>query len=292
MGSDSPLDSFTLVDGGRLLLWAALLLPLASRGEVSADWLGADQFEFGTPTAMRVNELYLRDPHVFLQTPFGCVDFTDNPIPFTQISFNSQIADALNGDSNPADGFLDASSLLLFRPASRNDGSPQRLDLVAGDCTAPVAGTSCTNALGVDPAIDSYLSSSAGSCLQALGGTTSGYSPGLPTMGSPCWLTRPADRLLDAQGVTVPLSDAQQGGQWSGAGIIQGLQRGFLSEAAAEQILLPNPLPGQPPIVLASLLPGGAGSCASGDDRDQHAGQSGWWFYLQFSAGEVSYVAP
>ncbi len=272
---------------------ALIFVSSGASAEVVADWLGADQFEYPPPTAYRIESLALRDPHVFLPAaPFGCLDFTDNPLPIVGVSFNGQLADALNGDENPADGLLDASSLLLFHPASSTDGSLQRLDQVAGACTAPAAGTSCTDAIGVVPTIGTYLSSAAGACLEAIAGTTSGYTPGLPSMASPCWLTRASDLDLDAQGVTVPLSDAQQGGHWASPSIDQGLLRGFISETAAEQIMIPNPLAGQPPIILASLLPGGSGSCASGDDRDMNGGVSGWWFYLEFDAVVVSYVQP
>ncbi len=270
----------------------ALLGGAAAQAEVLADWLGVDNFEFPPATAYRIESLALRDPHVFLQTPLGCVDFTDQTIPFTDVSFNGQLNDALNGDLNPADGFLDASSLLLFHPASSTDGSLQRLDQVAGACTAPAVGTSCTDATGAVPTVGTYLSSAAGACLEGIAGTTSGYTPGLPNMGSPCWLTRASDLQLDAQGVIVPLTDAQQGGQWATPSINQGLLRGFVSEVVAEQIMIPNPVPGQPAIVLASLLPGGSGSCAAGDDRDINGGISGWWFYLEFAAGEVGYAQP
>jgi len=272
----------------------ALIMASANVGaEVVADWLGVDQFEYPPATAYRIDSLALRDPHVFFPVaPFGCFDFTDTPLPIVGISFNGQLADALNGDENPADGLLDASSLLLFHPASSTDGSLERLDQVAGACTAPAAGTACTDAMGAIPSTGNYLSSSQGACLEAIAGTTSGYTPGLPMMASPCWLTRASDMALDAQGVSVPLADGQQGGHWASPAIDQGLLRGFLSETAAEQIMIPNPLPGQPPIILASLLPGGSGSCAGGDDRDINDGVSGWWFYLEFSAGVVPYVQP
>jgi hypothetical protein len=43
---------------------------------------------------------------------------------------------------------------------------------------------------------------------------------------------------------------------------------------------------GQP---LSSVLPGGAGNCAAGDDRDVLDAVTGWWFYLNYPADEVPY---
>jgi len=42
---------------------------------------------------------------------------------------------------------------------------------------------------------------------------------------------------------------------------------------------------GQP---LSALLPGGAGNCAAGDDRDMLNGEPGWWFYFAIEAERVA----
>ena len=72
-------------------------------------------------TALRINDLDLRDPHVFVN-PFGslCVDMTDTP--FAGFSVNGQLQTAIVGDANPADGFLDLSTMLLFDPLDQ--GAP------------------------------------------------------------------------------------------------------------------------------------------------------------------------
>jgi len=64
--------------------------------------------------------------------------------------------------------------------------------------------------------------------------------------------------------------------------------RGFVREIDADQILIPPDVPligGQP---LSALLPGGAGNCAAGDDRDMLNGEPGWWFYFAIEAERVA----
>ena len=68
--------------------------------------------------------------------------------------------------------------------------------------------------------------------------------------------------------------------------------RGFLREADANQIVISDPnLPGGS-VTLASLLPGGSGNCSSRNDKDQHQGESGWWFHFNFTAAPVVYTGP
>lgn len=142
------------------------------------------------------------------------------------------------------------------------------------------------------PVIGSYDGLAGGTCLETVPGTTSGYVPAVDEPAAPCFVTSPETVLLELGGVAVPLADAQLGGTWTGDpidGSAPGLLRGFLSEADADAVLLPPKLGGAP---LSSLLPGGTGSCAPGDDRDVHDGVSGWWFYLNLTAYQVDFVAP
>jgi hypothetical protein len=65
---------------------------------------------------------------------------------------------------------------------------------------------------------------------------------------------------------------------------------GFLREEDADKINLPAsyPIVGGEPISL--LLPGGAGNCSVRDDKDDHGGYSGWWFFLNFTAENVPWT--
>jgi hypothetical protein len=65
-----------------------------------------------------------------------------------------------------------------------------------------------------------------------------------------------------------------------------GLIEGFLTESEAASAF-GSAIPGGKP--LSSVLPGGAGNCSAGDDRDVVDGESGWWFYFKFIAERVVY---
>jgi hypothetical protein len=273
-------------------------LTMASTASAQAiDWLWVDGFEDDTPRAFRFDDLDLRDPHVFtlIGTPplALCFDFTDNPIPVANFSFNGAIQGAYTGDTNPADGFLDASNLLLFRPL-RQDGQPARVDAQAGQCTAPVAGTQCAPAPASTPSTYFYASQTTGTCLGAISGTlgTPAYNPPLATADAPCFRSSARTLVLDSGGVQIPLVDAQIGAALDAvpaAVLSNGVLRGFLRESDANGVLLPNPVAGQPPIPLSSLLPGGTGNCSTRNDKDNHNGETGWWFYLNFRASSVPY---
>ena len=78
----------------------------------------------------------------------------------------------------------------------------------------------------------------------------------------------------------------------SATALSSGLLRGFLRESDANQIIITDPaLPGGS-LTLASLLAGGSGSCSMRNDKDIHQGESGWWFYFNFSASQVTFTGP
>jgi hypothetical protein len=256
-------------------------------GDVSA-WSSAT----GLPepvTAYRISDLDLRDPHTFVEAVL-CFDVTDDsPLPF---SFNGSLETLITTDDD-GDGFLDLSVLLLFRPLDLA-AQDERVDLAGAICTAPAAGTVCSQDPLNDPAITTYDSLGAGVCLAPEPGTTSGYDPAVPEPAAPCFVGQPVTVIVDLGGVAVPLEQAQVAATWSGGdpptAVAGGLLRGFLSEAVADALLLPAKLPivgGQP---LSVLLPGGTGNCAAGDDRDVLGKDTGWWFYLEFTADQVEYV--
>lgn len=309
--STVPMPSVTL---GLVLLGLVVVGPAmaeprpADLAGARTDALGglifADGFESGDtsrwsnavglitpPTAFRMTDLDLRDPHVFVDLSPLCLDFTDTPIPLTDISFNGNLETLLTTDGD-MDGFLDLSPLLLFRPFDPL-AVAERVDFLGGACVLPPESTSCVPAATAVPAILSYDGSAAATCLDALAGTTSGYSPAVTGAAAPCFVTVAETLDVDLLGVTVSLQQAQIGATFFDDPVTTldpGLLRGFLSESDADEILLPPDLPvigGQP---LSVLLPGGTGNCAAGDDRDMLDGQSGWWFYFQMVADEVPFT--
>lgn len=239
----------------------------------------------------RMSDLDLRDPHVYIDLPFiGCFDFTDQPLPLgLGPSFNQQLAAAITEDSEP-DGFLDASLLLEFRPFDEL-ASALRLDFGSGLCTAPMAGTSCAPDPASVPQTTTYDGVAAGNCLTPVAGTIyPPYTPEIASPTAPCFVSAARRVVFNLNGVGLPLSELELAGEWTAipvARFVNGLMRGFLSEADAATVLLPPALPivgGQP---ISVLLPGGSGNCAAHDDRDVQNGVSGWWFYFNFPADAV-----
>ncbi len=316
--------------GRRLALFLLAALALLAPGQARAQ-IFADGFESGdtsawsvtvglAPQVFRFSDLDLRDPHVFVDAGIlGCFDFTDEPIPLAGFSFNGSLQDQITGDAD-LDGFLDLSSLLLFRQLDLS-AVGERVDFDDGLCvTPPVAfaplwgdivafaslwgdtvafaplwgdtDTGCAPNPATEPLITSYDGLGAGTCLETVAGTTSGYAPAVDEPAAPCFVTVAETVPFQLGDLTVTLEDVQLAATFAGdpLALDAGLVRGFLSEAAADALLLPPDLPivsGQP---LSILLPGGTGNCAAGDDRDVHQAVSGWWFYFNYTAERVFYI--
>ena len=294
----------------RVALFLATLLFVATLPILAQTAISSDDFESNNTLGwdirvganllpaepFRHSLLALRDPHVFVDLPiFGCFDFTDNDLPLgAGPSLNSQLATSITTDGD-GDGFLDSSTLLLFRPY---DGAAAalRVDNGPGACLAPPAALSCDLDGTNIPQTVAYDAQAAGICLASDAGTTSGYAPPVPTVTGPCFVTASRAAMVDFAGVPVLLRGLQVAASQVGAptptGFIGGLQRGFLSQADADLILLPATVPivgGQP---VSILFPGGAGNCAAGDDRDTFMGEVGWWFYFEFASDAVIYTGP
>lgn len=273
----------------RQLACVLVMLSSAVHAEVSPDWLHPDGFEQDAVIAMRYTELQLRDPHLFAEVNVGiplCLDVTEQGL-------NAQIASALNEDGD-SDGFVDSSPLLLFFPLDTS-GAVRHLYQTEGECSFPLAGTQCMLAQGAVPDAVPYASFANGSesCLAALAGTTGGYAATpINAPMPPCFTSVTRDSMTSLAGLELTLRGGRVAASFLAppqSGLVSGLTRGFISEAEADSILIPASVPviGNRP--LSSLLKGGNGSCASGDDRDQHEGVTGWWFYLNFVAGPVPY---
>ena len=301
---------------GATMLRASLLLPAIAAAQSEPDWLWVDGYEefVSPPEAFRITTLALRDPHVFITVPPQpplpalCLDFTDNPIPTTTFSLNGQIATALTSDAN-TDGFLDSSTLILFRPLDRN-ASIARIEQTPARCTTPVAGTSCQPPLApVPPAIEFIETRAAGTCLAPLPGTTGNnpvnpqfppYQPAITNATAACFKTGVRDGTVGDIGLSLPLVDLQLSASFGTEPtnqLVNGFIRGFLPESAADAIQVPLPNPPGGTITLSSLLPGGNGFCTGAfgstrNNKDQYRGIAGWWFYFNFTATRVPYSGP
>ena len=233
---------------------------------------GACMFE--PPTATRLDTLEVRDPHMFAFD--GAIDITDQ--------VNDAIRDGVTTDmTDPPDGVLDLSFVLLFRPwdPARESG---RVDAVAGAaCTAPLASTMCM----FDPAavvVESNATNGDSTCLSPGGGTTGGYDPPVGTPSGRCFATDKHVVNLALGSVQLMLQDTQIAATYSASGhtLSNGLMIGFITEATADATILPADLPVVGGMPLSSIL--------KDSDKDDGPGGRGWWFYMNFTASEVPYT--
>jgi hypothetical protein len=239
--------------------------------------------------AFRINDLDLRDPHVFVDV-VGCRDLTDSAI--LGFSVNGQLQQRIQNDTD-GDGQLDLSYLLEFLPLQL-DQPTSLLDFGIAQCSAPLATTTCTPVQSSAIAGDANLQDS-GICSAPVSGTTRPYAPPVSESVAACFVSPVGTVTLDVGGIPITLQQATVAGTWVGDppdSIVQGLLRGFISESDADAAILPPTLPliaGQP---LSSILAGGSGNCAAFSDKDVLDTVPGWWFYLNFSAVRVTVVEP
>jgi hypothetical protein len=240
------------------------------------------------------------DPHIWMAPSGACNDFN--------VIVNALIASNLNSDqSDPPDGELDLSVLLVFRPLAQTSPGGS-LDIMFGaSCTTPVASTSCTPGdATIEPV--NYTNQASGTCLTPIAGTTGGYTPAITNTNGPCFVSSEINISFDLSGLVIPLQAGKFAGTYVGnpaMTLSSGLIRGFLDEATAENIFLPSTLPAPfGGAQLSTLLPGGAGNCKTvpprgpctsmcRDDRDTGpGGELGWYFYLNYTGTKVPFSEP
>ena len=187
---------------------------------------------------------------------------------------------------------------MLFRPLSEPPQAGSNLDIEIADCTPPVGSEICSPN-GNTPQTVPYANQAGGVCLAPIPGTsgpgnTGSYSPAIDTPSGPCFDTASVTISFPFGLFTVPLQNLRGAATYDddpANNLLGGLLQGFLSESDANSILIPSSiaiLGGQP---ISVLLPGGMGGCAPTDDRDLGPmSQSGWYFYLNFTAHRVSWT--
>jgi hypothetical protein len=238
------------------------------------------------PTAFRFTDLDIRDPHIRIRF-LGCRDVTDTAL--LGFSVNGQIATSIGTDDD-ADGNYDFSPLLVFRPLDPAAASTPA-DVLTGACTA-VEPTTCSTG-GATPLVTDATNTATGTCLSPIAGTTSGYTPGVTSPTDACFATSAGTLDLTLADIPITLTSTQVAAEYAGdpaTGLVDGLLRGFISEAQADATVLPATLPLVGGKSLSSLLAGGTGNCATTSDKDVVDGVTGWWFYLNFTAQQVAWT--
>jgi len=231
------------------------------------------------PTALRIKELNLREPHVFA---FGFLDVTE--------TVNGMINDALlldkasPADPNTPDGLLDFSFIAVFRPYDPAAANVD-VDIVVADCSAPLDTTQCALGVGQVPVL-SVATNQDTTCLDVVPGTDSGSTPPITTPGGPCFSSDKETFDLLLGGIAIHLIDGQMAATYAGSQdaptLTSGLMRGFLSVDAAAGAVIPAEIPIVGGMSISEML-------KAADKDTGPNGEEGWWFYMNFSAEEVSY---
>jgi hypothetical protein len=250
--------------------------------------------------AFRIDSLALRDPHIYVNF-LGCHDGTNPPGVLGVFSANGEIDTQITTDGD-LDGNLDLSLLALFRPLAQPPSAGGTVDIAIGECTTPLGSEVCSpDPDAGSPSGTTFTNQASGTCLTPLAGTTginnlTPYAPAISTSAAPCFSTTPATVAFPLGLFTIPLQDVRASASYVGdpaAQITDGLLVGFLSEADANNVLLPADLPvigGQP---LTVLLPNGVGACPGHTAKDLGpGGQPGWYFYFNFTAHAVTWTGP
>jgi hypothetical protein len=246
------------------------------------------------PTAYRMSDLDLRDPHVFVNF-IACTDVTDTPLAGFSVNGSLQTAIQTDGDN---DGYLNLSPTMVFEPLVQSTGTTA-LDFYFAQCTAPLVSTTCAPDPASPEIVMTATSQTAGTCLSPIALTTHGYTPAITSAAaSPtaaCFASSPATVTLSLGGIPVTLQDARVAATYNGspaASLVNGLLMGFLTQADADATSIPASFPligGKP---LSSILPGGTGACPNFSDMDSDNGVPGWWFYLNFTAPRTTWNGP
>jgi hypothetical protein len=233
----------------------------------------------GAVTTLRVTELYLRDPHFFLNG----MDITDQGL----LAINGNIQNGLTMDYD-GDTFIDNTFLLHFQPLDPAASNVQ-LQLTDGNCAVNAA-TKCMPK--AQPGLDvswTLDNKATGACLTPVANTTSAFTPAVGTPMGPCFVTSAAkDIVITLGGIRLPLVSARLAASYDGSppkGLMTGLISGFVTKAEAMKALLPS--------YLLTLAGTPLSDYLRAQDADMAAspnGMDGFWLYVNFVAAPVDFT--
>ena len=262
------------------------------------------------PTAFRVTQAFIRDPHIWANVIF-CVDATDqNGIAGTN-SANAKLNAAIMGDTNPMDGNYDLSILAIFNPLQQSMMTNPIELMTQADCNVASSSTPtvCHPHAGATTVNGTATNHSTGTCLGILPNTVHPYSPPVTVPSASCFDSDSHDVTFPVAGAMITLHGSRAAAAYSGnpaTQLLNGEIRGFLTETDANNTnitvgtLYSGPLSG----LLAGGNPPAPGMpcCANSmtppiNDKDMGPDAngntvSGWWFYINFSAAKTPFTTP
>jgi len=259
------------------------------------------------PTAFRVETLVLMHPHIYADLPiFGCRDVT-NSIPLG-------LADPVN------DILQDSVDCRVLNYITVHDPldlamMTNPVDLVDGECAPlPPDPSMCPGSSSPPPGTPT-CQVGAGTAFPFTGTNTPAgmtcftpdptrYSYSAPnTVTGPCFLTSEQDITVVVSGISIPLIDARVSATYAGGAppnqLVSGVITGFLTRTAAMAAIIPVSvsLIGGDSLYQHLADNGASGSgCNSSDDGATHTPSTGgpavdgFWFFLNFTADEVTWT--
>jgi len=248
-------------------------------------------------TAFRATTITMQDPHIYWDLGSGnCADLTS-------VVNSSTIPDAIRQDVD-GDGWADLVWIHMFKPLDQSQPT-NAYELLFGKCKPGDALTAnCEGDPNVERLVTTATNMDTGACLDILAGTvTASYgTPPVVPMG-PCFVSGVFNQDIALGSLVVPLQEGYVAAAYVGDpsdGLMQGMVRGFVTEAAALATVLPKTVPILGGLRLYDILAGGItpGSCTIGgtdpigDDRDlgPDGVTMGWYFYVNFTANTVPFV--
>lgn len=234
------------------------------------------------PTAFRIHDAELVDPHIYAETGFtcGCNDVT--------ALINTEVQNTIDS--------YDANFLKVFRPLDLSE-TTNRMDFYPeADCDdadndgvaeCSPGGSSSTQTTATN------IVGGGGDCFTAQSSRlNSNYTdPNEPS--DPCFSTDRHDVTVDFIGCSIKLEDtlisANYSSNSSPTELNDGVLTGFLSENEARSCTISNQLLCNSPTTLYEILDDG-NNCGQSADKDTNGSTSGWWFYLNFSSDEAEWT--
>ncbi|AKF05542.1 DUF4215 domain-containing protein [Sandaracinus amylolyticus] len=270
------------------------------------------------PTGFRITSLTLISPRVIVDVPLGgCQDITVNCASVfggcAADGVNTMLAQALNPTTTTG-GEYSLHLVPIFRPYAPGTATTPADFHLNAECNQSPTPDSCgPAATAPSVAMSSVTNRSTGTCFTPIAsevntraGTPAAY-PTVNTVSGPCFISDAETLTIDIGGILVPLRDATLSAAYDGTAVgsrrlVNGVVRGFLTEADALTAALPADLPlvGGDPLYEHlqagnRTVSGVADACNVGggtneDDADMNGTTRGFWFFLNFTAEEITWT--
>jgi hypothetical protein len=136
-------------------------------------------------------------------------------------------------------------------------------------------------------------------CYTAPAGTLNPDYTAPNVVSGPCFLSDPEDIVVNMSGTLIPLHETRISATYAAGAppttLVTGVLSGFISEAEARAVVLPDSLPLVGGDTLYEHLAAGraaGSSCSSEDDRDMRGSERGFWFYFDYTAVRATWSGP